>query len=139
MAFLTEQDYKTVLKQDFKALILEGDAATQTDAELKAQAEMSTYLRKRYDVAQIFNKVGTERNYNIVMLLTDMVIYHIYSSRTPRNIPELRLDRYDYATKMLTRMSDGTIEEDLPIRKNEDNEEINPLRTGSHTPTTHGY
>lgn len=139
MAFLTDQDYKTVLKEHFKDIITNGDAATITDAELKAQEEMSAYLRKRYNVAEIFNKTGTSRNHAIVMMLTDMVIYHIYSSITPRNIPDLRLDRYDYATKWLSKVASGTLEPDLPKIIDDDNVTTTPLRTGSMTKETHDY
>jgi hypothetical protein len=44
---------------------------------------------------------GDNRNPLIKMYFVDMVLYHLHSRVNPRNIPQLRMDRYDAAIKAL--------------------------------------
>lgn len=139
MPFLTATDYPLQIKNEIKTIITQNDASVQTDAELKAQSQMESYLRKRYDVANVFNKTGTERNATLVMLLVDMVIYHMHSCLPIRNVPEERANRYDYAIKYLEAVADGAIEPDLPAKTDANGNAQGLMRLGSDTPTEHGF
>lgn len=50
---------------------------------------------------------GDNRNQQVVTYLTDIILYHIHSRIAPRNIPELRVKRYDDAIKWLKNCATG--------------------------------
>lgn len=65
---------------------------------------------------------GDNRNQQIVMYLIDITLFHLFSSVAPRNIPDLRKERYDGnnatqnggAIAWLKRVASGDITADLP-------------------------
>lgn len=65
---------------------------------------------------------GDNRNQQIVMYLIDITLYHLHSRINPRNVPELRMIRYDGnnalqtggAVGWLKRVASGDITADLP-------------------------
>lgn len=66
--------------------------------------------------------VGDNRNQQIVMHLIDVTLYHCHSRINPRNVPELRMIRYDGngptqsggAIGWLKRVASGDVTADLP-------------------------
>jgi hypothetical protein len=66
--------------------------------------------------------LGDNRNRQLVMLLVDMTLYHLHSRINPRNIPDLRKERYDGnnpqqnggAIAWLKRVAGGELTADLP-------------------------
>jgi len=66
---------------------------------------------------------GDNRNQLIVMRLIDITLYHLHSRINPRNIPDLRKDRYDGnresqtlgAIGWLKQVARGDINADLPV------------------------
>lgn len=58
---------------------------------------------------------GDNRNQQILTYLVDITLYHIHSRIAPRNIPELRVKRYDDAVKWLKMAARGEITPALPI------------------------
>jgi len=59
--------------------------------------------------------VGDTRNPLIVMYTVDIVLYHICSAIAPRQIPELRLSRYEAVKEWLKQMNEATISANLPL------------------------
>jgi hypothetical protein len=65
---------------------------------------------------------GDNRNQQIVLYLIDITLYHLHSRINPRNIPDLRKERYDGNSQMQTggaiawlkRVASGDITADLP-------------------------
>jgi hypothetical protein len=65
---------------------------------------------------------GDNRNQQIVMYLLDITLYHLHSRINPRNIPDLRKERYDGnnpsqnggAVAWLKRVASGDLTADLP-------------------------
>lgn len=65
---------------------------------------------------------GDNRNQQIVMYLIDITLYHLHSRINPRNIPDLRKERYDGnnpqqnggAVAWLKRCASGDVTADLP-------------------------
>lgn len=58
---------------------------------------------------------GDNRNQQLVMYMVDVVLYHIHSRIAPRNIPQLRMDRYDAAISWLKNVAKGDdITADIP-------------------------
>jgi signal peptidase I len=65
---------------------------------------------------------GDNRNQQIVMYLLDITLYHLHSRINPRNVPDLRKERYDGnnatqnggAIAWLKRVASGDLTADLP-------------------------
>lgn len=114
MAFLIDADYRTRIKDNVLADIINDDTSIRVNAELTAQAEMESYLNMRFDVAAIFSQTGTDRDHNIVMIMVDIVLYHIYSRLASVQVPENRMDRYNDAKRWLEWVSQGKLSPNLP-------------------------
>lgn len=114
MAFLTNDDYKSQIRDWIRNIVINEDPEIQAKSELAAQAEMESYLRNRYKVGEIFETQGTDRNALIVMYMVDITLYHLHSNISPENVPELRYTRYDAAIKWLKAVSKGEISPNLP-------------------------
>ena len=120
MPYLTNEDYNAQIRSEILDRVKNTNG--QHEAELMAQAEMESYLNTRYNVAQIFNKTGDDRNSLIVMYLIDITLYHLHSNISPRNVPELRAIRYEAAIDWLNKVAAGKLNPDIPLREDESNE-----------------
>lgn len=58
---------------------------------------------------------GDNRNQQIVTYLVDISLYHLHSRIAPRNIPELRVIRYDHSIQWLKMAARGEITAALPV------------------------
>lgn len=114
MSFLTTADYGLQIRQELRDLVTDGDETLLTAAAWAAQVEMESYLRGRFDVAAIFTATGGDRNPQIVMYLVDMALYHLHSRQNPRNVPQIRQDRYDQVLSWLRMVRKGELSADLP-------------------------
>ncbi len=112
--FLLENDYKAQLKEQALDALTGYNNHVRMDIETKAQAEMESYLRERYDLAAIFSAEGNDRNPLIKMFMVDIAVYHLFCAIAPRNIPQIRLDRYNAAIKWLDMVRKGQISPALP-------------------------
>lgn len=117
MPFLTEEDYTVQIRTEILDRVKNNDGSL-LKAEDAAQEEMESYLRDRYDVANIFNKQGQQRSSLIILYMIDITLYHLHSNISPRNIPELRGIRYEAAINWLNRVALGKLFPDLPIKEN---------------------
>lgn len=59
--------------------------------------------------------LGDNRNPQMVMILIDIALFHMHSRISPRNIPQLRKDRYEGALEWLKMVAHGEITATLPI------------------------
>lgn len=114
MAFLTDDDYKDQVKDSVLATIIENTSSLRTKAENKAQAQLTSALNVRYDVAAVFAAAGDARNSEVVMYMVDMVLYHLHSRINPGQVPELRKERYQDAMDWMKMVASGKLEPDLP-------------------------
>jgi hypothetical protein len=55
------------------------------------------------------------RDQQMVMYLVDITLYHLHSRIAPRNIPQLRMDRYDAAIEWLKMCAKGDVSPGLPV------------------------
>ena len=115
MSFLTQADYGPQIRAEILTLVTDGDTTLLDRAALMAQAEMESYLRGRFAVALVFAPAGDARNPQIVMYLVDMALYHLHSRQNPRNVPQIRQDRYDHAIAWLTMVRKGGLSCGLPL------------------------
>ena len=58
---------------------------------------------------------GDNRSQQMVTTVVDIALYHLHSRISPRNIPDLRVKRYDEAIKWLIKCAKGEVTPNLPI------------------------
>ena len=82
--------------------------------------EMGGYLNSRYDVVNIFNKTGSNRNQTVLQKGIDIALYHIHVKGNPNIIPDIRVKRYDDAISWLEGVQKGSINPPgLPVKEDE--------------------
>jgi len=115
MAFITDNDYDVQTQADVRKL-LDGsdDKKAFRQAENYAKSQIRLRLAGRYDCDKIFSMTGDAREPYIVMIAIDIAVYHLYSKKSPRQIPEYRQIRYDDAMDWLKDVGNGTTPTDLP-------------------------
>jgi phage gp36-like protein len=57
------------------------------------------------------------RSQQLVSYMVDIVLFHLHSRISPRNIPDLRVKRYDDAIKWLKSAGKGDITANLPLKQ----------------------
>lgn len=57
---------------------------------------------------------GDPRNQQVVMYCVDIALYHVHANLNPRNIPQLRIDRYNNALNWCKMVNAGDVTADLP-------------------------
>lgn len=115
MPFLVTADYTKQIREHNLNQITDGDASIIPAVLLSVEAEITGYLKSRYNVPVILSATGTSRNQLLVMYAVDMVIYHLISRINPRQITQLRLDRYEAAVAWLKAVNRGEILPELPV------------------------
>ncbi|WP_046245020.1 phage protein Gp36 family protein [Hymenobacter terrenus] len=117
MYFLTQSDFDTVIASDQLAKLLSVQPAGVLDkAVASAVDEVVSYLTGRYDLEQAFATTGEDRNDILVLRTVDLALYHLYATISPRNIPDLRRDRYTEAVDLFRGASKGTRFLALPVK-----------------------
>lgn len=132
LIFLEQEDITAIVTSQTLNQIIENDEALLEKAEQMAISEMTGYLNGRFEVAEIFNKTGGDRNNVIVMYLVDMLLYHLHARVSPRNISQHRVDRYNNALDYLRMATTGDIMPDLPLKTDEDGNHDNRIKYGSN-------
>jgi phage gp36-like protein len=115
MAFLLIDDYYPHIKAEILAKFTEGDDTKRTDMELRVQEEISMALRIRYDVPNIFNQAGANRNQYLIVMMVNMVVYRLAKRLNPGQITESIKDDYVNAKTDLDRIAQGNYQIDLPL------------------------
>lgn len=141
--FINIDDY-IMIGEDSLKVAQQAAEANRENAEAIAIEEVSGFLRNRYDVTTIFAAEKTDtsdpRNKQMVMLVCDIALYHLVSSRPAKQGLEIRKERYDNAIKTLTSIQAGKLQPDLPTIVGPDGEEDynNPIRFGSQPRNYYG-
>lgn len=60
---------------------------------------------------------GDTRSQQLVTYMVDMALYHVHSRIAPRNIPELRVKRYDDAIDWLKKCAKGDVTPAVPTKQ----------------------
>ena len=113
-AFIQTSDYDTSIHREILDSLLRADSESYDPqiieiCEDRAIAEMKSYLNKTYDVEEIFNATGTDRNALVLMFALDIAIYHIFCQHNPYKMSQVRQDRYDRAIEWLKGVMKGDI------------------------------
>jgi hypothetical protein len=64
----------------------------------------------------LFYALGDARSQQMVQTITDITLYHIHSRIAPRNIPDIRVKRYDDAKKWLKMCYMGDVTPNLMVK-----------------------
>lgn len=113
--FITDNDYEVQVRQEIMQLLDGSDERSAVRlAERMAVDQIKSYLSGRYDTATIFACEGDDRDLFLVMIAIDIALYHLWSKRAPRKIPEFRAQRYQDALDWLKAVGEGTLQTDLP-------------------------
>lgn len=105
--FITPEDYSASIHAEILDAVTRADPTIIQLCQERAISEMKGPLSKRYDVEKIFSAEGKERNQVVVMMAIDIAIYHMFSIHNPRNISQVRVDRYKRAMAWLKEVRDG--------------------------------
>jgi phage gp36-like protein len=113
----------------------ENDSTLLDTIELCALSEVRAYISHYYDLDLEFTLTSSARNYFLVKIIVDIMLYEISTRLTPNNIPQVRKDRYDAAVVWLTQVSQGKLAPNVPIRdvKYEPTSERGGLKGGSYS------
>lgn len=122
MPFIAKADFATQISDDILNQIVANNDSIIDSAALKAQSEIESYLSNRYDCTAIFAATGTNRNEAIVMRMVDMALYHIYARVSPKNISEVRYERYQTAIEWLKMSGTGKLSPNLPLLEDQEGE-----------------
>lgn len=138
--FITSEDYGVEIRNEILALL--DPSAQQTHlkiAEKMAIDQIKQYLSGRYNTAAIFSARGKNRNMFMVMLTIDCALYHLWSKKAPKKMPEIRAQRYQDALDWLRAAAAGTLEATLPETPQEDTDGCGILIESIHKPNNHKY
>lgn len=83
--------------------------------------------------------LSTSRNPYLIMILVDIVLYHLHARISPNNIPKIRLDRYDEAMTWLKQVSKGEASLSECLIKDEEGEEVGNITWGSKSRNENCY
>lgn len=113
--FLTDQDYDASVHREILDAVTRDDAALIKICEDRAVKDMRNSLHQRYDCNAIFSAQGDERDPMLVMFCVDIAVYHLFTMHNPRNMSQIRDDRYKRAIAWLKGVGRGNdIAEGLP-------------------------
>jgi len=145
MVFITNDDLSPVIKTNIVADILqieEFNSGTTSvllnDTEVKTISIITSYIGHYYDCDLIFAQSGTTRNYMMVEIVIDLMLYDLESRTSTNIVPELRVDRYSRAIDTLQKISQRKLVPELP-EKNILYESKTQLLWGSFTKNNYDY
>src|SRR5947207_12315131 len=101
MAFLAKTDFKYSIDLTVLDALTGADDSIWVELSDEAVLEMKSFLNSRFDVTTIFTAVGLLRDKSIVMYCKDISLYHLYSIYSFKNIPQIRVNRYNHALQWL--------------------------------------
>lgn len=135
-SFLTIKDYDASIHREILDAVTREDKALVKICEGRAIKDMRNYLHKHYDCDAIFSARGKDRDDTVVMFCVDITVYHLFCMHNPRNLSEMRTERYKRAVEWIKAVGRGNLAvEGLPER--EDKEENVPyIMTGEKVRST---
>jgi len=112
MRFIKNEDYDLQIKAEIRNILAtDFNDPKLVAAENTAIMQMKHHLAN-FDVDKIFS--GENRDSFIVMTVIDLALYHLYSSKSPNQLPVHRSTRYEDALQWIKGVSRGFIHCSLP-------------------------
>ena len=103
--FINPEDYDASIHREILDALTRNDDAIVEICEDRAIAEMRGYLSARYDVDALFAAEGEARNQLVLMMATDIAVYHLFCIHNPQKISQIRKDRYERAVEWLKQVA----------------------------------
>jgi len=116
MSYLNNKDFLLLIQDSNLQQIINENEAIRQQAELTAIGEARSYLIQKYLFDDELVKVGTARDPQLLNYIIDIALYHLHSRIAPRNIPELRITRYENAIAWLKMCALGEVTPRLEIQ-----------------------
>lgn len=114
MIFLVKEDFDVQVREEILSILQhESDTALDT-AEHMALDQIRQYIGSRYDTATVFSQTEDSRDHFIIMITIDLLLYHLWSKKAPRRLPEFRSQRYQDALDWLNKVGTGKLTAQLP-------------------------
>ncbi len=131
--FLQPEELKSALYHYQAAQITENDNDILLWNIDAAVSEVKSYLRTRYDIDEIFNATGKNRNALILEFTKNIAVWNIIRLSNVDIIYQHAKDRYDAAISWLTKVSKGKdVAPDLPLAISNSGEIATKFRFGSN-------
>lgn len=135
MAYVTTDDYTLLIQDVNLQQIISSNVAIREQAELVAIGEARSYLIQKYKFDEELLKTSTARDPQLLNYIIDLAVYHLHSRISPRNIPELRITRYENAIDWLKMCAKGDCTPKLEINDTEGR----IIRWGSQTKNQNNF
>lgn len=116
MSYLNSSDFNLLIQDANLQQIINQNEAIRQQAELTAIGEARSYLIQKYLFDEELLKTGTDRDSQLLNYIIDIALYHLHSRIAPRNIPELRISRYENAIAWLKMCSLGEVTPKLALQ-----------------------
>lgn len=114
--FIEITDYDASIHREILDALVRHDATVIEVCEHRSIAEMQSYLASRYDCQKLFAQRGEARHQLVLMMAIDIAVYHIFCIHNPRNLSDIRKERYERAIEWLKAVAKGTISiPDAPV------------------------
>lgn len=110
--FLSKTDFDATVHRDILEAVTRQDNTVVEICTERAISEMRCYLSGRYDCDTVFSATGSGRNQLVLMMLTDMAVYHLFCIHNPVKLTGMRKDRYERAVEWLKAVRRGDISVD---------------------------
>jgi hypothetical protein len=146
MKFLKLTDFEVYIIPAELTKLLNGSSTKLDITEDSALGTFRKYIGKRYDVDYIFSSKLDANNIDIrdqfvISLLCHIIIYRLYSSLAPHQIPEHRKFDYQEAMEFLREVGRGDNDADFKLKANTvvDDNEPSEIRINSYLKDNHRY
>lgn len=103
--FINPEDYDASIHREILDSLTRNDDAIIEICEDRAIKEMRGCLSARYDVDAIFSAEGADRNQLVLMMAVDIAVYHLFCIHNPKNMSQIRKDRYERAMEWLKQVA----------------------------------
>jgi hypothetical protein len=117
LSFLTQDDLKTQLFENYIDDSVQEDLEALDNIELQQIAFMKSKIRTRFDTAAVFSAADYEDKPIIKQVLTALVNYFVVKRNAARKIPTDFKDNYNWAIKWLDGVRDGIESPELPLKE----------------------
>ncbi|MBR5834704.1 MAG: DUF1320 family protein [Bacteroidales bacterium] len=119
-AFINPEDYDASIHKEILDAVTRNDAQIIEICEDRAISEMKGYMSAKFDCEKIFSATGEARHQLVLMMAIDIAIYHLFCIHNPRNISEIRVERYKRAIEWCKQVRSGEVNpQDLPLLEQE--------------------
>lgn len=115
MGFVTRTDIESSIREHALDQIIDENDAVLEFAIAEALAVIRNFMKgPGYDTNQIFSRVGTDRDYQVLGWAKYITLYKLYDRIPDAMVPERIIKNYDDCLTDLRRVSDGRLNLDLP-------------------------